>query len=204
MLDEERWNQLVKRLTGNPPAEGSFSRIIAAYSEDHRYYHTFGHIKHCLSEFDEVKVLMDVPDELESAIWLHDIVYDTHAPDNEEKSAEFAKGLLSETACPELKVRKIQDLILITKHIRQPETPDAQLIVDIDLTILGYPPEIYNVYEKNIRKEYSWVSAEDYKIGRTKVLQSFLNRPSIYNTSSFKRIYERQARENIITALGRL
>jgi len=204
MLDEERWNKLVKRLAGNPPPGGSFSRIMAAYSESHRYYHTFGHIKHCLSELDEVKGLMGSSDEVEYAIWLHDMVYDTHASDNEEKSARIAKEILSESSCPEIKVRKIQQLILITTHQQQPETPDAHFMVDIDLTILGQPPEIFDIYERNIRAEYSWVSAEDYKIGRSKVLQSFLNRPSIYNTNWFKKLYEHQARENILKALDKL
>jgi len=107
MLDEERWNKLVKRLAGNPPPKSSFSRIMAAYSESHRFYHTFTHIEHCLSEFDEVKGLVESPDEVEYAIWLHDMVYDTHASDNEEKSAEIAKGMLFEASCPVMKVRRI-------------------------------------------------------------------------------------------------
>jgi len=204
MLDEERWNKLVKRLSGNVSRDNSFNRIIAAYSESHRHYHTINHIKHCLSEFDAVRGFFDSPDEAEFAIWLHDVVYDTHASDNEEKSAQIAKEILCESRCPEMKVKKIQGLILITKHVQPPETSDAQLIVDIDLAILGQPAEIFDNYEKNIRAEYAWVSEEDYKIGRAKVLQSFYNRPSIFNTSRFEKLYEHQARENILKVLGTL
>ena len=60
MLDEKRWNNLVKRLSGNLPRNDSFSRVMAAYSESHRYYHNFSHIIHCLSQFDEVKELIPI------------------------------------------------------------------------------------------------------------------------------------------------
>ena len=95
-------------------------------------------------------------------------------------------------------------MILITKHVQPPTSPDAQLILDIDLSILGQLPELFETYEKRIRLEYSWVSAEDYKIGRAKVLNSFLDRPLIYNTDRFVKLYEHQAIENIIKALSAL
>jgi predicted metal-dependent HD superfamily phosphohydrolase len=204
MPDEDRWIKLVVRLSGNPPPDGSFNRISAAYSESHRYYHTFTHIKNCLSEFDEIKGLFESPDEVECALWLHDVVYDTHATDNEEKSAHIAKEILGKSRCPKARAGKIQELILSTRHRQSPETSDAQRMVDIDLAILGQPPEMYHVYEKNIRAEYSWVSAADYRIGRTRVMQSFLDRPFIYHTKRFQRLYEHQARENIIKALRAL
>jgi len=204
MLDENRWNKLVERLSGNLPPDGAFSRILACYSESHRYYHTVVHLKHCLLEFDEVKKFFEAPDEVEFALWLHDVVYDTHATDNEEKSAQIGTEILLESRCPKMRIEKITDLILYTRHGQPPASYDGQLIVDIDLAILGQEPEIFQVYEKNIRAEYFWVPAESYKIGRTKVLERFLDRPSIYMTDTFKKLYEQQARENIMQALRAL
>jgi predicted metal-dependent HD superfamily phosphohydrolase len=204
MLDEKRWNKLVERLSGNLPPTGSFGRIIAAYSESHRYYHNISHIKQCLMEFDRIMELCEAPDEVEFAIWLHDVVYDPHASDNEEMSATTAGEILSESGCPETKAKKVRELILISKHIYPPATTDEQLIVDIDLSILGQPADIFDEYGRHIRAEYSWVSEETYRIGRSTVLQSFLGRTSIYKTERFVKLYENQARANILKALTAL
>ena len=201
MLDQNRWNLLVRNLTGNSPRDDAYSRIAEAYSEPHRHYHNYSHIEHCLREFDGAVSLCGSPDEVEFAIWLHDAVYDPHAPDNEERSALLAGEILSGLGCPETKSETIRRLILITGHLQEPATPDERLIVDIDLAILGQPLERYEVYEKGIREEYSWVPLEAYRVGRSNVLRFFLARPSIYYTERFERLYGDQARENLAEAL---
>jgi predicted metal-dependent HD superfamily phosphohydrolase len=204
MLDEKRWNKLIERLSGNNAPTGSFHQVLSAYSETHRFYHAISHIEHCLSEFDDAAHLCESPDEVEFALWLHDVVYDPHASDNEERSAELATKILSDSRCPEIKAKKVRELILITRHTKTPATTDAQLVVDIDLSILGQPPGIFGAYEKNIRAEYSWVSEDAYRSGRSKILQGFLNRTSIYATERFEKRYGNQARENLIKALAAL
>jgi predicted metal-dependent HD superfamily phosphohydrolase len=151
MLDEKRWINLIDRLTGNLPPDGSFKQLVDAYSEPHRCYHNISHIEHCLEEFDAAISLCESPDEVEFAIWLHDVVYDPHASDNGEMSALSAREILSESNCPETKTNNIQELILATRHIHPPATMDGQLIVDIDLSILGQIPVIFNKYEESIR-----------------------------------------------------
>lgn len=197
MLDEHRWNMLITRLTGRTPPGAFFSRLVTAYSESHRYYHNLAHIQHCLKEFDEAVNLFESPDEAEFAIWLHDMVYDPHATNNEEMSALIAAEFLSNSNCSTKSITNIHELILSTKHIQRPKIHDAQLLVDIDLSILGQAPAIFDLYEKNIRSEYSWVPEETYKKERSKILQGFMERTPIYSATSFERRYGKQARENI-------
>lgn len=207
MLNEKRWNNLIDRLTGNPPPGDFFKQLVDAYSEPHRCYHNISHIEHCLEEFNAVVSLCKLPDEVEFAIWLHDVVYDPHASDNEEMSALRARKILSESNCPETKANNIQELILATRHIHSPATMDAKLIVDIDISILGQIPAIFDKYEENIRAEYSWVTEEAYRAGRSRILRGFLDKPSIYSTEGFEKMYGHQARENIkktLAALGQL
>ena len=71
------------------------------------------------------------------------------------------------------------------------------MLCDIDLSVLGADAERYDRYAEAIRKEYSWVSAEDYRAGRTQVLKSFLSRPSVYSTPPCKQCWEIQARLNL-------
>jgi len=204
MLNEKRWIELLDRLTGNPPPDGSFKQLVDAYSEPHRCYHNITHIEHSLAEFDAVMNLCKSPDEVEFAIWLHDVVYDPHASDNEEMSALHAREILSEANCPVTKTSNIQELILATRHIHPPATMDAQLLVDIDLSIFGQMPVIFNKYEENIRAEYSWMSEQAYKLGRSRILRGFLDKPSIYSTDRIEKMYGDQARENITRVLAAL
>ncbi len=202
MLDNTRWDNLLLRLTGNAPPPDAFDRLVAAYSEPHRHYHTTSHIEHCLAEFDAVADLCDSPDEVEFGIWLHDVVYDPRASDNEEQSARIAGEILGQMNCPPKLITAIRKLILATRHIQQPPTSDARLLVDIDLSMLGQPPDVFGMYERAIRSEYSWVPEESYRIGRSKVLRSFLDKSAIYCTDGFEKKYGRQARENIMKALA--
>jgi predicted metal-dependent HD superfamily phosphohydrolase len=199
-----RWNNLLLRLTGNLLPHDSFGRLVTAYSEPHRHYHTTSHIEFCLAEFDAVAGLCDSPDEVEFGIWLHDVVYDPRASDNEEQSARIAGEILGRMDCPPKLITSIRELILATRHIHPPPTPDASLLVDIDLSILGQPPDVFGTYEMAIRAEYSWVSEEPYRIGRSRVLRGFLDKSAIYCTDGFEKKYGHQARKNIMKALAAL
>ena len=83
-----------------------------------------------------------------------------------------------------------------------PETPDQQLIVDIDLSILGAPLERFFEYERQVRQEYSWVDEAIFRSVRSRILQEFLARPSIYSTMIFRDRLERPARENLKRSIG--
>jgi len=72
MLDVIRWNNLMAKLGLAPKSNDPFDRLIEAYAEPHRHYHTAGHIAHCLREFDASRHLAAHPDEVEFALWLHD------------------------------------------------------------------------------------------------------------------------------------
>src|SRR5262249_31224626 len=67
----------------------------------------------------------------------------------------------------------------------------------LDTSILGAPEEIYEVYSRAIRKEYSWVPDVLYREGRMKILNDFLGRERIYHTEEIRAKYETQARHNI-------
>jgi len=204
MLDERRWNELLKRLCGKDCSGKSFQRIVDAYSEPHRSYHTVDHIEACLSEFDRIRVVCESPDQVEYALWLHDVVYDPRASDNEEMSALLAMEMLYNSGCPEHRANQVRELILITKHVQPPVSMDARLMVDIDLAILGQPSVIFGIYEKNIRAEYSWVPEESYRTGRSKVLLGFLQRAAIFFTERFEEFYGVQARKNLENSLHAL
>jgi predicted metal-dependent HD superfamily phosphohydrolase len=76
--------------------------------------------------------------------------------------------------------------------------------VDIDLSILGQPPERFWEYESQIRREYEWVPENVFTEKRAEILQQFLSRKTIYGTSYFFEKYERQARINLAASIQKL
>jgi predicted metal-dependent HD superfamily phosphohydrolase len=79
---------------------------------------------------------------------------------------------------------------------------DTQLLLDIDLAILGAAPERFAAYESQIRAEYAHVPEADFRSGRAQVLSGFLARPRIYATAAFHDALEHRARENLAKALA--
>jgi len=204
MLDPIRWNNLTAKLGLAPKSNDPFARLVEAYAEPHRHYHTAGHIAHCLREFDASRHLAAHPDEIEFALWLHDVVYDPKAQDNEEQSAQWATELLSACGCAIPVIARIESLILATKQHAASNDPDTSLLLDIDLSILGQPAAIFDQYETAVRAEYGWVPESAYKTGRHKVLCSFADQPHIFQTDRFYDLYEQPARCNLQRALAAL
>ena len=85
-----------------------------------------------------------------------------------------------------------------------PLDPDARLLVDIDLAILGAAPERFDEYEVQVRQEYAWVPGPLFRRKRREILQGFLDRPCIYTTEPFRTRFELQARSNLQRSVARL
>lgn len=201
MADLERWQTLWNKLNCKTEAEKIFRLLAAFYSEPHRAYHTLAHIRHCLDEFDGVRHLAASADALEMAIWFHDAIYQPGAKNNEENSTHLAEQFLFEAEVPAEFVARASELILATKHTVMPNEQDAKLLVDIDLSILGAPEEVFNQYEKGVRFEYKHVPRFLYKRKRAMLLQSFLSRSHIYLTEEFRCRYEAHARQNLARSI---
>ena len=78
-----RWVALGTRI-GCPTSE-LLEPLLADYAHPDRHYHNLQHIADCLSDLDGVRELARQPDTVELAIGYHDVVYDTHAIDNEAR-----------------------------------------------------------------------------------------------------------------------
>ncbi|MEA5549380.1 hypothetical protein VB713_00035 [Anabaena cylindrica UHCC 0172] len=181
-------------------ANQAFDNLVSVYSSPNRYYHTLQHIHSVLNTIETFKThVQDLP-SVQLAAWFHDVIYDTHAPDNEEKSADYAANMLKTLAIPATNIIQINRLILCTKN-HQADDIDGQVLLDADLAILAATPIQYQEYAQAIRQEYAWVSETEYITGRGKVLEHFLQRPSIYLTPLMLESAEELARFNIKTEL---
>ncbi|HEY8461996.1 MAG TPA: hypothetical protein VIM99_16525 [Blastocatellia bacterium] len=194
-----QWIGLASRFAaGAPLIESLFDAIVERYSESGRAYHNLSHIQSLLALSESLLEKIQNRDALYFAIWFHDVIYDTRRSDNEEKSAEFATEALTRLGVPKPARAVAQEMILATKrHGGEDLSWDTKAFLDLDVSILGAPEDIYREYSRAIRKEYSWVPDVLYREGRTKVLNDFLRRDRIYQTEEIGATYEARARRNI-------
>ncbi|MEZ4707092.1 MAG: hypothetical protein R3A44_07805 [Caldilineaceae bacterium] len=203
MLHFERWSVVWQALFARPN-RALFEQLATAYAAPNRFYHTQQHLAECLHHFDDARHLMQRPAEVELALWFHDAIYDARRGDNEERSAKWARQAIANAGLDDQIMQRVADLILLTRHDAPPVDADSALLLDIDLAILGAEPTRFAEYEAQIRQEYAWVPWPIYREKRTAVLQSFLDRSSIYHTSHFKEQFELKARINLMNAIQKL
>jgi predicted metal-dependent HD superfamily phosphohydrolase len=174
---ESVWQNLAGRLGVGPEV---WPNIVAAYGEPQRHYHTLDHIAAVVADFLPLRDRFDDPDAALLALFFHDIVYDPARSDNEERSADALAAVLT---------GRIADLacvhILATKT-HEAGTPDAALVVDIDMAILAAPWPDYLRYAKNVAREYLPVyGAEAYAAGRCEMFLKPVQERRIFVTEIF-------------------
>ena len=197
------WDAASLALGKSAPA-GLQVELLNAWAEPHRHYHDQRHLRECLALWTRWRSHSARAGEVAVALWFHDAIYDPQTGSNELNSAAWAArsliraGLASETA------QRVHDLVMATQRDAPATGADAQLLVDIDLSILGSPPERFERYDQDVRKEYAWVPGFRYRDLRAQVLQGFLDRPRLYHGVAAVDLLEGQARINLAAALSRL
>jgi predicted metal-dependent HD superfamily phosphohydrolase len=175
--------------------------LVAAYSAPNRHYHNLAHVEDCLGALAGVGDLSAADREiLTEAIWWHDVVYDPTRSDNEELSARLAEQHVAADIRAE-----VGRLIRLTKaHQVEPDDRLGAVLISIDLSILGAAPPRYDAYAAAIRNEFVHVPEDDYRVGRSRVLNRFATQPVIFPDAALARNYDRQARENLARELASL
>jgi predicted metal-dependent HD superfamily phosphohydrolase len=98
----------------------------------------------------------------------------------------------------------VQRLILATKIDTPSPTAEEQVIIDCDLSSLGYAPAVFRRSGVAIRKEYDFVPEKDFAATRRATFLRLSQRPGIFRTDFMRQRYEQQARANLTAALAAL
>jgi predicted metal-dependent HD superfamily phosphohydrolase len=202
---ERSWRRAWRALGGSDDGVAVRDALLAAYRAPERAYHTPQHLRECIERFETSSDLAAKPAEVEIALWFHDAVHDVHRRDNERRSADWARAALAAGgAAPEVAAR-VDALVMATAHLAATTTPggaDADLVVDIDLAILGGDAARFAEYERQIRREYAHVGDAEFRTRRSAVLAAFLARDAIYRTPRLFAELETQARRNLALAIA--
>ena len=191
------WNAAWHALGVAAPDEALCAELQRRYAEPQRHYHTMQHLGECLAWFELEQALAEHPAEVALALWFHDAVYDVHAHDNEARSADWARQALLAAGVDAEAAERVHALVMATRHDAVPEGRDAELLIDIDLSILGAGRERFDEYERQVHAEYGFVPEEVRLPRRRAILQRFLDRKAIYATPRMHAQLEAQARINL-------
>ncbi len=195
-----QWHDLLSVWAVDPAlADRTFEEVQAHYAESGRFYHTLDHVQNVLEAVESLGSYARHRNAVKLAAWLHDVIYNSRASDNEERSADY-----SERLCEKLSItegRLVAAVIRKTKTHDADGDADAQVLIDADLAILGASEPAYRIYSEQIRQEYAWVPEQEYRMGRRQILERFLTRPRIFHFLSH---LEAAARRNIAAEIARL
>ncbi|AIZ40989.1 HD domain-containing protein [Cellulophaga baltica] len=176
-------------------AKTCWSALKLKYSAASRHYHNLEHLAYMFRWLVTVKSEVKNLDAMLFAIYYHDSIYSTTRSDNEHQSALYFKKMISKTSFEA--ITEVMDLIEATKEHLLSADNDTNILLDLDLAVLGEKPDNYLTYAKAIRKEYYIYPDFMYRKGRKKVLMNMLNLEAIYKTDFFKSQFETTAVKNL-------
>jgi predicted metal-dependent HD superfamily phosphohydrolase len=177
--------------------------LVGRYSEPHRHYHTISHVGAMIACLDAQQVNIKDSAAVELAIFFHDWIYEPQSGSNETESVlafqDYATEIRLDKDLRDKVVRLVEATVKhgVLEHIPYDERGDMELFLDFDMEVLSREWEEYTIYADQIRKEYSCFTDQEYGSGRTKVLQSFLQKKRIYFSDSFHVDKEESARRNL-------
>lgn len=204
MIDRVSWSAAWRGIGARDGGDAVHQRLVAAWSEQHRHYHTLQHLRECLEHLDAVRLQAHRPDEIAVALWFHDAVYDARRDDNEARSAAWLRECAGEAGVGTATAQRLHGMVMATVDHLPQQDADTQLLVDIDLSILGAEPRRFRESNGQVRREYAHVPEDEWRIGRRGVLQGFLDRPRLYGTERFHAVLENRARDNLASELAAL
>ena len=183
--------------------------LLARHREKQRRYHTATHVAWVIRHVEELAATepVDHLDEIVAAAFYHDAIYEPTHPANERASARLARRDLATLGWADDAIDRVGEMIEATAHASEAtDDPrgDVAILLDADLAILGADPAAYSSYVDGVRAEYRHVDDPEWRVGRAEVLQTFLDRPTVFTTATGRARWEARARANLTAELAAL
>ncbi|MEU9027753.1 hypothetical protein AB0D46_09485 [Streptomyces sp. NPDC048383] len=214
-----RWQATLTAAGADPTIDPApyADRLLAAWAEPQRRYHTTTHLADVLARID---VLTDAdpatpptdaatdptdPAAVELAAWFHDAVYRPDRSENEERSAALAERALPELGVDAARTAETARLVRLTvTHDPAPGDTNGEVLCDADLGVLAGAPAAYDAYAAAVRAEYDFVPEDAFRAGRAAVLRQLLSLPRLFRTPYGAGHWEAPARANLTRELATL
>lgn len=182
------------------------ARTLARYGEAHRSYHGTAHVL-AVASLGAALCPTEPAADRDAVLWaalFHDAIYDPRSTSNEADSAALAAEELRSAGVDAALVDEVVRLILLTcGHEVADGDRNGAVLIDADLAVLGGTAEEYGRYVDGVRREYSFVPDDAWRVGRGRVLTNLLAAPRLFTTETMK-LRESSARSNMRAELTSL
>ncbi|WP_412077237.1 hypothetical protein ACLF6K_20665 [Streptomyces xanthophaeus] len=190
---------------GTPDPAPYADRLLTAWAEPQRRYHTTAHLTDVLLRIDLLEQYAADPAAVRLAAWFHDAVYRPDRSENEERSAALAERALPELGVDPARTAEVARLVRLTvTHDPAPGDTNGEVLCDADLAVLAGAPEAYAAYAAAVRAEYGFVPDDAFRTGRAAVLRQLLDLPRLFRTPYAVTQWEAPARANLAAELDSL
>ncbi len=176
--------------------ETLWSDLTHKYAQSHRRYHTLDHIIFCLDNLDTCRHLLAEADDVELAVWYHDVIHYPIRKDNEERSSQHFRALCDGYLSGST-LDNVGRLVLVTDHRSRPHSPDEKFICDIDIASLGIDWEGFYKDSVDLYHEEPQTEPTTYVANKLRFFDRLFTHDHIFHTDYFRERYEVQARANI-------
>lgn len=203
MTAGETWAQCVVDLGGDPvTAWASGQGLQHCYAQSHRRYHDLVHVEQVVAVADELGAALGLGDQDRAIVRLaalaHDVVYEGQPGADEKASADWLAQHLSAAGVTGRVATEAARLVAdTTDHHAEPGDLLAAALFDADLSILGASEPVYDSFAVKVRQEYAFVADDEWRLGRTAVLQDLLAREALFLTEPARQWWDAAARDNL-------
>lgn len=185
-----------------------FDSVLSRYRRPGRHYHDVRHVRWVVRHVTALEPATHDLGAVIAAAFFHDVVYDPTRADNEQLSAQLADRALTELGWKPGRSGRVCALILATTNHHIDVTgggdPDTWVLLAADLAVLAGEPGRYSEYARAVRREYTDVSDDDWRAGRSSVLRGLLDRRHLFAPALDLNEWEHRARANITAELATL
>lgn len=172
------------------------TELLTRYGEPARHYHT---AKHIVALLDLARTMpFDDTDTARLAIVFHDVIYDPARSHNEAESAAMMRACLEGHVNGD-RLARAAAMIDATQGHQATGDFDTDLVLDLDMAILGQPWPVYEGYARGVMAEYLPIyGAEAYRLGRVQMfIDPTLGKAQLFLTPFFRHL-DMPARENLL------
>ena len=153
-------------------------------------YHNYAHTKEVVETCQEIAEHSELnEDEFENlliAAWFHDTGYIVSGEEHEEKSTKIMKDFFENKKNGQLKIDKIEKIILSTKSSVEPKNIQEKIIKDADLVHIG--KEKFDDKGQLLRREWELLYNKKYSdLDWQKNQISFLSNKKFYTDYAMKK-----------------
>jgi predicted metal-dependent HD superfamily phosphohydrolase len=219
MAVSKRWGELQDLFDHVPLTDAAKAQLFDEMSRPDRLYHGIGHLetlwlRHRLYSPRVGLATPAINTLVACAIAYHDSVFDFSKSDNEERSADYWLEVSAHSSLSDKDREWVAKTIRATKdHLAYaPDTKKSvaaarlrerarMWVLDLDLTPLGEPPDIFQANTRLLRSENKHLSDKEWDAGLSVFRNRFLSAPQIYRFRELSEIYDASARRNLAQSL---